>query len=55
MYVLIIGYNKSKFCLQAFGAVEAMTDRICIHSQGKVKPHLSAEDLVSCCKSCGMG
>lgn len=50
-----MGYNKSKFCLQAFGAVEAMTDRICIHSQGKVKPHLSAEDLVSCCKSCGMG
>ena len=39
----------------AFGAVEAMTDRICIHSQGKVKAHLSAEDLTTCCESCGMG
>lgn len=39
----------------AFGAVEAMSDRICIHSQGKKNFHLSAEDLVSCCESCGMG
>lgn len=40
---------------QAFGAVEAMSDRICIHSDGKVKAHLSAENLVSCCRSCGFG
>ena len=33
----------------AFGAVEAMTDRICIKSDGKLTPHISAEDLVSCC------
>lgn len=39
----------------AFGAVEAMTDRTCIHSNAKVKPHISAEDLLSCCDSCGMG
>jgi len=39
----------------AFGAVEAMSDRICIHSDGKVKAHLSAENLVSCCRSCGFG
>jgi len=39
----------------AFGAVEAMSDRICIHSDGKVKAHLSAENLVSCCYSCGFG
>ncbi|KAK3750353.1 hypothetical protein QZH41_010270, partial [Actinostola sp. cb2023] len=39
----------------AFGAVEAMTDRTCIHSQGKVTPHISSEDLLSCCDSCGMG
>ena len=32
-----------------------MSDRICIHSQGKVKKHISAEDLLSCCRSCGMG
>lgn len=39
----------------AFGAVEAMSDRICIHSQGKVHFRVSAEDLVSCCHTCGFG
>lgn len=39
----------------AFGAVESMTDRICIKSQGKTQFHFSAEDLMSCCKQCGMG
>lgn len=39
----------------AFGAVEAMSDRICIHSQGKVNAHISSEDLLSCCTSCGDG
>jgi len=39
----------------AFGAVEAMTDRICIASQGKSNFHISAEDLVDCCKTCGFG
>jgi cathepsin B len=39
----------------AFGAVEAMTDRICIASKGAQKPHISAEDLNSCCVTCGMG
>jgi len=39
----------------AFGAVEAMTDRICIHSSGANQAHISAQDLVSCCKTCGMG
>jgi len=39
----------------AFGAVEAMTDRTCIQSQGKTTPHLSAEDMNSCCDSCGFG
>lgn len=39
----------------AFGATEAMSDRICIHSQGKVNVHVSAEDLLSCCWLCGMG
>ncbi|XP_012941537.1 cathepsin B [Aplysia californica] len=37
----------------AFGAVEAMTDRICIHGGGQV--HISAEDLLACCPICGMG
>jgi len=39
----------------AFGAVEAQTDRTCIQSQGKTTPHLSAEDMNSCCDFCGMG
>ncbi|XP_066919274.1 cathepsin B-like [Clytia hemisphaerica] len=40
----------------AFGAVEAFTDRICIASNGEKKPHISAEDLLSCCGFwCGMG
>jgi len=39
----------------AFGAVEAMSDRICIHSKGNSGAHISAEDLLSCCRICGMG
>ncbi|XP_052752070.1 cathepsin B-like [Galleria mellonella] len=39
----------------AFGAVEAMTDRVCIHSNGTQHFHFSAEDVVSCCKDCGDG
>jgi hypothetical protein len=40
---------------QAFGAVEAMSDRWCIHSGGKEHFRFSAEDLVSCCHMCGFG
>jgi len=32
-----------------------MSDRVCIHSNGTVHFHFSAEDLVSCCASCGFG
>lgn len=39
----------------AFGAVEAMTDRICIASSGEHQYHISAEDLLSCCGGCGFG
>jgi cathepsin B len=39
----------------AFGAVEAMTDRICINSNGTSKIHLSAEDMTACCTDCGNG
>ncbi|GBN46698.1 Cathepsin B [Araneus ventricosus] len=39
----------------AFGAAEAMSDRHCIHSNGKVNVEISAEDLLTCCDSCGMG
>ncbi len=40
----------------AFGAVEAMSDRICIVSGQKLQTRISAEDLLSCCGwSCGFG
>ncbi|KFD57259.1 hypothetical protein M514_01770 [Trichuris suis] len=39
----------------AFGAVEAISDRICIATNGRQKPHISATDLLSCCKQCGFG
>lgn len=39
----------------AFGAVEAMSDRYCIHSRGAENYHISAEDLATCCSSCGDG
>ncbi|KAL3181424.1 hypothetical protein MRX96_036972 [Rhipicephalus microplus] len=39
----------------AFGATEAMSDRICIHTNGKVQVNVSAEDLLTCCDGCGFG
>lgn len=41
--------------VQAFGAAEAISDRVCIHSNGKVNVEISSEDLLTCCDSCGMG
>jgi len=32
-----------------------MSDRVCIASSGSVNAHISAEDLLSCCDSCGNG
>jgi len=41
----------------AFGAVTAMSDRLCIHApkDNPVDVRVSAEDLLSCCYTCGMG
>ena len=39
----------------AISAVETMSDRICILSKASANKHLSTEDLVSCCHTCGMG
>ncbi|XP_023233670.1 cathepsin B-like [Centruroides sculpturatus] len=39
----------------AFGAVESMSDRICIKSGGKLQVELSAQDLMTCCDFCGAG
>ena len=39
----------------AFGAAEAMTDRICIMSGMTYNYRLSAEDILTCCDRCGYG
>lgn len=39
----------------AFGAAEAISDRLCVQTKGKVSVEISAEDLLSCCDECGMG
>ncbi|KAG1972439.1 cathepsin B isoform 1 preproprotein [Pimephales promelas] len=39
----------------AFGAAEAISDRVCIHSNAKVSVEISSQDLLTCCDSCGMG
>ncbi|OTF78853.1 hypothetical protein BLA29_013485, partial [Euroglyphus maynei] len=39
----------------AFGAVEAISDRICIATNGTTDVMISAEDLLSCCDECGYG
>ena len=39
----------------AFGAVEAMSDRICIKSGQTDQTRVSAQNLLSCCSSCGFG
>ncbi len=39
----------------AFGATEAMSDRVCIHSGQKDQTRISPEDLMECCHSCGFG
>jgi cathepsin B len=40
----------------AFGAAEAMSDRICIASNQTLQTRISAEDLLTCCgTSCGNG
>ena len=32
-----------------------MSDRICISSNGEENAHLSTQNLLSCCSSCGLG
>jgi cathepsin B len=39
----------------AVAAAEAMSDRVCIASNGKEIVDISAADLMSCCKMCGQG
>ena len=53
LHIAINFFALVLFWVQAFGAVEAMTDRYCIHFNQTA--HVSAEDLMACCKSCGNG
>jgi len=39
----------------AFGGSEAFTDRACIQSNGAITIDLSAQDVLSCCQTCGFG
>ncbi len=39
----------------AFGAAEAMSDRVCIASNGSLQTRISTENLLACCSSCGDG
>lgn len=39
----------------AVSAASVLSDRLCIASEGKVNVFISAESLVTCCKSCGNG
>uniref|UniRef100_A0A4D5S578 Putative cathepsin b endopeptidase n=1 Tax=Ixodes scapularis TaxID=6945 RepID=A0A4D5S578_IXOSC len=39
----------------ALGTAEAISDRVCIHSKGKIQVNISAEDLIECCHTCGAG
>ena len=39
----------------AFGAVEAMSDRICIKSGQTDQTRVSAQNLLACCGNCGFG
>ena len=39
----------------AFGTANAMSDRICIQSKGKIQKHVSPQNLLSCCDDCGFG
>lgn len=35
--------------------MDAISDRICIHSDGKLQPEISAKNLMACCVGCGNG
>jgi len=39
----------------AFGAAEAMTDRVCITSNGTLQTRIAMENILTCCGSCGYG
>nr|XP_023023227.1 cathepsin B-like [Leptinotarsa decemlineata] len=52
---IAVSDTKCRACREAVAATSAMSDRICIHSNGKKQISVSDEDLVSCCSECGDG
>jgi cathepsin B len=46
------GNCKSSY---AISVASAVSDRICIHSDGLEKPKLSAQHILACCYICGSG
>lgn len=39
----------------AFGAASAFTDRACIQTNAMITFDISSQDILSCCRTCGMG
>ncbi|PIO68319.1 papain family cysteine protease, partial [Teladorsagia circumcincta] len=39
----------------AISTASAISDRLCIATNGTVKVHISGDDILSCCRSCGRG
>ncbi len=37
----------------AFAAAEVMSDRLCIHSKGKIQTKISTQNILTCCEYCG--
>uniref|UniRef100_A0A224YBP3 Cathepsin B n=1 Tax=Rhipicephalus zambeziensis TaxID=60191 RepID=A0A224YBP3_9ACAR len=39
-------------CCWAFGVAGVISDRICIHTRGRVQVNISTEDILTCCPDC---
>jgi len=53
--MLDMSYSYVCCKFQAVATVEVATDRLCIESKGNIQAHLSEEQIVSCCTTCGSG
>ena len=49
-------YNQS-YCSSSYAISSSQTisDRICIHTGGKLQTRISATDIITCCSECGKG
>lgn len=46
---------QNQFLDQAVAVASTITDRLCIHSGGRIGTHISEQDLLTCCTNCGSG